>query len=72
MKRRTRKFIGTIVIMTFCIFYALLIMAFAHSRVPDLPRLVQLLFYVVFGLGWIVPLIPLIRWMEKTAPDERA
>lgn len=72
MKRRTRKFIGTIVILTFCIFYALLIMAFAHSRVPEWPRLAQLLFYIVFGLGWIVPIIPLIRWMEKTAPDERA
>lgn len=70
MTRRTRKFIGTIVILAFCIFYALLIMAFAHSRVPELPRLAQLLFYIVFGLGWIVPIIPLIRWMEKVRPNE--
>ncbi|MFT0892597.1 DUF2842 domain-containing protein [Pseudochelatococcus sp. G4_1912] len=70
MKRRTRKFIATIAILAFCIFYALLIMAFAHSRVPEWPRAAQLAFYVVFGLGWILPIIPLIRWMEKRGPDE--
>ncbi|MFC0217688.1 DUF2842 domain-containing protein [Pseudochelatococcus lubricantis] len=70
MKRRTRKFIGTIAILAFGIFYALLVMAFAHSRVPEWPSAAQLAFYIVFGMGWILPILPLIRWMEKRGAGE--
>lgn len=70
MKRRTRKLIGTIAILTFCMFYALLVMAFAHSRVPEWPRLAQLAFYAIIGTGWILPILPLIRWMEKRGAEE--
>lgn len=30
-----------------------------------LPRLVQLLAYLVLGLVWVTPLKPLLRWMER-------
>jgi hypothetical protein len=32
--------------------------------VGDWPVLIQALFYLVVGIGWIAPLKPLIRWME--------
>jgi hypothetical protein len=26
--------------------------------------------YIALGLIWVVPLLPLIRWMERKGPDE--
>jgi len=38
-------------------------------RIAQAPALVQTLAYMVLGLVWILPLLPLIRWMEKPDPD---
>jgi predicted membrane channel-forming protein YqfA (hemolysin III family) len=68
MQRRLRKLIGTLTIFVFVIFYALVAMALAESRIVDAPKLIQTIFYIVLGLAWILPIMPLIRWMER--PDE--
>lgn len=65
MPRRFRTLIGTVAILTFVVVYALVAMALAESRVVDAPKLVQTLVYVVLGIAWIFPLMPLIRWMER-------
>jgi predicted membrane channel-forming protein YqfA (hemolysin III family) len=67
MRRRTRKFLGTLFMLVFVCVYALVAMALAQGRVQAAPKLVQMVFYVVVGLAWILPLLPLIRWMER--PD---
>ena len=69
--RRLRTFIGTLAILVFVCVYALVAMALAESRILDAPKLVQTLAYVVLGIAWIFPLMPLIRWMEgpkRTSP----
>jgi len=68
MGSRTRKLIGTVVMLVFIIFYALFAMAVAEGRITEAPKLVQTLAYTVLGLIWVVPLMPLIRWMAK--PDK--
>jgi len=68
MRRRMRKFLGTIFMLVFVCVYALVAMALAQGRVQDASKLVQLIFYLVVGLAWILPLLPLIRWMER--PDQ--
>ena len=68
MSARLRKLIGTVVMLAFILFYALFAMAVAEGSVSQAPRLVQTVAYVVLGLIWIVPLMPLIRWMGK--PDK--
>lgn len=65
---RTRKFIGTVVMLVFVGFYAIFAIAVAEGRITEAPKLVQTLAYTVLGLIWIVPLLPLIRWMAK--PDK--
>lgn len=66
MNRRSRKFIGAFVMLGFVIFYALIAMALAQSRpLQEASKLVQGLCYAALGLGWIVPLFPLIKWMEQ-------
>ncbi len=67
MNRRTRKFIGTLSMLVFVIVYALVVMALAQPILMDASKLTQGLFYFIAGLSWILPLMPLIRWMER--PD---
>jgi len=66
MTKRNRKLIGAFTIIAYVVVYALLAMALAQSApVQDASRLVQGLIYAVLGLFWIVPMMPLIAWMEK-------
>ncbi len=66
MPRRTRKFIGTLATILFVVTYALIAMALAQSHViQEAPGYLQGLYYAVLGLAWILPLMPLIKWMEK-------
>ena len=69
MPRRTRKLIGTIAILVFVLAYGPLAMALAESRILEAPKLVQTVAFVVLGLAWILPILPLIRWMERPDAD---
>ena len=69
MSRRTRKLIGTLAIFVFVLVYGPIAMALAESRILEAPKLVQTLAYAVLGLAWIIPLMPLIRWMERPDAD---
>ena len=68
MRRRFRTFIGTSVMIAFVPVYALVAMALAQARpVQEAAALIQVLCYAALGMAWILPLMPLIKWMEK--PD---
>jgi len=69
MRKRTRKLIGTATILLVVIVYGPVAMALADSRIALAPQAIQVLAYMVLGLIWIVPLLPLIRWMEKPDPE---
>lgn len=68
MPRRIRVLIGTVAILAFVCLYAPLAMALADSRIAETPALIQAVLYSILGIGWIVPLMPLIKWMER--PDK--
>jgi hypothetical protein len=69
MPRRTRKFIGAVVMVGFVLVYALIAMALAQARpIQNASALVQGIFYAALGIAWILPLMPLIKWMEKPDP----
>ncbi len=69
MRRRHRKFVGVLLTLAFVVIYALAAMALAQGRfIHDAPSAVQGLYYAVIGMAWILPIMPLIRWMER--PDE--
>ena len=69
MRRRTRKLIGTATILLVVIVYGPIAMALADSRIALAPQALQVLAHMVLGLVWILPLLPLIRWMEKPDPE---
>ena len=65
MSPRFRKLLGALVMIAFVLVYALVAMAVADSRpMHEAPALVQTLLYIVLGLAWVLPLMPLVRWME--------
>ena len=47
--------------------WALVAMALAQMPVITANGVVEAIYYVVAGLGWVLPAMPLIRWMSKTA-----
>ncbi len=63
MPPRLRRFIGTIALLTLVIVWALLAMALAQSVLTDINGFVAALYYVVAGLGWVLPAMPIISWM---------
>ena len=68
LKRRTRKLIGAFAMVGFVLVYALAAMALAQARpVQDAHAILQAVIYMALGLTWSLPLMPLIRWMER--PD---
>jgi len=67
MSIRTRKLIGTIALLVLVITWGLLAMALAQSVLTDINGFVAAIYYVVAGLGWVLPAMPLISWMAR--PD---
>lgn len=64
MGRRGRKAIASIGILVFVIVYAFVAAAIGRS-LPDIWWL-KLAFYAAAGIGWGVPIIPLIRWANRS------
>ena len=67
MTIRTRKFLGTIALLVLVVVWSLTGMAAA--QIPRLANsgLAQAVFYVVAGIGWVLPAMPIISWMAR--PD---
>jgi uncharacterized membrane protein YuzA (DUF378 family) len=69
MTQSHRKLIGTVAILIFVVVYALVAMALAQGRITEASKLWQTIAYIALGLAWVLPLLPLIKWMERK--DER-
>jgi hypothetical protein len=63
MPIRLRKLIGAVLLVILVPAWALVAMALAQSPLVKSNGLVEVLYYVVAGLGWVVPAMPLVRWM---------
>jgi hypothetical protein len=67
MTIRTRKFIGTIALLVLVVVWSLMGMTIAQTPWLANSRLLQAIFYVVAGIGWVLPAMPIISWMAR--PD---
>jgi hypothetical protein len=68
MTTRTRKLVGTILLLAFLVLYALAAMLAAVVLQVRASPFVELVYYVVAGLAWVVPAGLLIRWMARPEP----
>jgi hypothetical protein len=64
MPIRLRKFIGAIALFALVIVWALLAMALAQFPTIRDNTLLSIAYYVIAGLGWVLPAMPLVRWMS--------
>jgi len=69
MSIRTRKLVGAVALLALVTFWGLLAMALAQSVLTNINGWVATIYYVVAGLGWVLPAMPLISWMAR--PDIR-
>jgi hypothetical protein len=63
MNARTRKAIGGVGLLLFLLFY-IGVAGKLGSMLPN-QALVRLAYYVVVGVAWGLPVIPLITWMNR-------
>ena len=67
MSMRSRKLVGTLVLLIFLAVYAWVALMIGSGRLTLAPQWVQLAYFVTAGLAWVIPAGLLIRWMQR--PD---
>lgn len=66
MTSRTRKLIGALIMVPFVVIYALVAMVLAQSTAMKVESgALRFVIFAALGLGWALPMMPLIKWMEK-------
>lgn len=63
MSPRLRKFIATVLVVAFLAFWVWGVVTIADF-LPD-NFWVDVIYFTVAGIGWGIPLIPILRWAEK-------
>ncbi len=72
MTIRTRKLVGTVLLVLFLTVYALLAMMAAVILQVNASKIVELVYYIFAGLLWVLPAGWLIRWMQQDGTEPRA
>lgn len=65
MSLRLRKLLGVFLLFALVTIWALLAMAAAQFVLPSTNNAVAWGYYVVVGMGWVLPAMPLIKWMSR-------
>jgi Protein of unknown function (DUF2842) len=65
MTIRTRKFFGTIALLLLALVWALTGMVVAQLPLLANSGWRQAIFYVVAGMGWVLPAMPIVSWMSR-------
>jgi hypothetical protein len=68
MSIRTRKFFGTIALLLLALVWALTGTAVAQLPVLANSGWLQAIYYVVAGVGWVLPAMPIVSWMSRPRP----
>jgi Protein of unknown function (DUF2842) len=69
MRIRTRKLLGTIALLALAAVWALMGMAVAQIPLLANSGVLQVVFYVVAGMGWVLPAMPIVSWMSRPDPS---
>lgn len=69
MTIRTRKLMGTVMLLAFIVVYAMLALAVAVVlQVNQASKLAELAYYIIAGFIWVIPAGAIISWMGR--PDK--
>jgi hypothetical protein len=70
MPIRLRKFLGTIALFVLVIVWALVAMALAQSPPIHDSTAASIAYYVIVGIGWVLPAMPIVAWMSPRRSSE--
>jgi len=65
MNASSRKALGCFVLLAYLGVYAVAAATLGAVLQPMLPFWAELLFYIVAGVAWVIPLKPLFAWMNR-------
>jgi hypothetical protein len=71
MPLRLRKFIGAIALFVLVIVWALVAMALAQMPAIRESAIISVAYYVVAGIGWCLPAIPIVTWMSRPGVSDQ-
>jgi len=60
-----RKFLGTIALIVLVSVWALVAMALAQAPTIHDSAILSVAYYVIAGLGWVLPAMPIVAWMAR-------
>ena len=72
MPDKLRKLTGTLALIVLVVVYSLTAMTIAAAKLPGTSGLVQLIYYAVAGLLWVLPAGLIIWWMAKPRSEDRS
>jgi len=65
MPGRLRKFIGAVLLILLVSAWALVAMALAQAPFIFDNMLASIAYYVIAGIGWVLPAMPIVSWMSR-------
>ena len=65
LKQKNKKLIGTIIIPIWLLFFLIAVSILGEIFLPNFNKFETFLFYFIGGMSWIIPMLPLISWMQK-------
>lgn len=69
MQKRARKFTGTIFILLLLASYLPVAMVIGANHFAHAHTLLQILYFLVAGIAWVIPAGLIIRWMVHPDAD---
>jgi len=67
-----KRLIGTILLVTWVIVYAIVAVTIGDMKLPGQDRWVQVVYFLVAGLAWVPVAGWLITWMHREKPKANA
>jgi len=71
MTIRTRKFIGAVALLALAFVWSMLGMVMAQFPLIANSGWLQAVYYVVVGIGWVLPAMPIVSWMLRPDPERQ-
>jgi hypothetical protein len=65
MPVRVRKLVGAVLLLALVVVWALLAMALAQAPAIRDNAIASIAYYVIAGLGWVLPAMPIVSWMSR-------
>ncbi|MBL8575569.1 MAG: DUF2842 domain-containing protein [Hyphomicrobiaceae bacterium] len=65
MPVRLKKLIGLVVLVAWVFLYAFTVSLWADTHLYDVHKAVQIGFFLVAGVAWVLPVMLLIKWMYR-------